>query len=66
MSRAAPWLYLLLLAAAVPWYWSDAVPRLVLGVPAWVATAIGVSLGASVLTAVLLARPWPGESDDDD
>ena len=66
MSRAAPLLYVLLLVAAVPWYWPDAVPPIVLGVPAWVVTAVVVSLGASILTAVLLMRPWPGEQDNDD
>ena len=36
------------------------------GMPAWVVTAIVASVATSVLTAVLLSRPWPGEEEDDD
>lgn len=66
LHRLAPWLYLLLLALAVPWYWPSTSHAVWLGLPAWVCVAIMVSLAASVLTALLMARPWPDEHLDDD
>jgi hypothetical protein len=54
--------FLVLLVAAVPWYWPDSDHSIIFGVPAWVALAVLVSLFASIFTAWLLFRPWPGES----
>lgn len=65
MRRFLPLLYPLLLAIGIPWYWPADDRSIVLGVPAWVLIAIVVSLAASCLTAVVLARPWPGEGSDD-
>lgn len=58
--------YLLVFAAAVPWYWPAGDATLVLGIPAWVTVAIAGAVAAAGLTAWLLARPWPGESPGDD
>ncbi|MGE0482742.1 MAG: hypothetical protein AB7Q81_01235 [Gammaproteobacteria bacterium] len=66
MTRIAPLLFAVLLLLAVPWYWPHDDSRIWLGMPAWVCVAVLVSVAASVLTAVLMARPWPGERDDDD
>jgi len=66
MSRIAPLLFGVLLILAVPWYWPADSQLVWFGVPAWVLVAVVVSAVASVLTAVLMARPWPGETDDDD
>ncbi len=66
ISRFAPALYLLLLVLAVPWYWPAGTLTVWFGMPAWVVVAILVSTAASVLTAVLLARPWPDESDENE
>ncbi len=65
-GHLAPLLYLLLLAGAVPWYWPADHRVLWFGLPAWVVVAIGVSCAASILTAALLARRWPGEDGGDD
>ncbi len=66
IARLAPLLYALLLILAVPWYWPLDSRAVWLGVPAWVCVAVVVSAAASVLTAALMARPWPGERDDDE
>lgn len=66
LRRYAPLVYLLLLAAGVPWYWPPGTPTLVLGVPVWVLVAVLFSALASVFTAWLLAAPWPGEEGADD
>ena len=66
ISRLAPLLYLLLLVLAVPWYWPRDNTLVWFGVPAWVCIATLVSVAASILTAVLMGRAWPGEVDDDD
>ena len=65
MSRIAPLLFALLLVLAVPWYWPADSQLTWFGVPAWALVAVLVSVAASVLTALLMARPWPGEADDD-
>lgn len=58
------WLtYTLLLLLAIPWYWRF-LPQsmtIVLGLPAWVASALAFSAAISFYTAWLLRRPWPGE-----
>ena len=58
--------YLILLAIGVPWYWPRGSTAVWFGMPAWVVTAIVASVATSVLTAVLLSRPWPGEEEDDE
>jgi hypothetical protein len=65
LRRFAPFLYLLLLVAAVPWYYPEDNHALIFGMPAWVVIAIVVSFAASCLTAFILHRPWPGEVDPD-
>ena len=64
-----PWIwavYAMLAAIAVPWYWPAGDPTLILGVPAWVAVAIGASAAISAFTAYLMSWPWPGEEDEED
>lgn len=66
-SRTKTWplvIFLVLLAAAIPWYWPDSNHTIIFGVPAWVALAIFVSVFGSIFTACLLLKPWPGESSD--
>ena len=64
-SRIWPaFVYLVLIALGVPWYWPQFNHSIVLGVPGWVMVAIVVSFVASVFTAWLLWQPWPGESVD--
>ena len=66
MTRITPLIYVLLLTAAIPWYWPSDNHALWLGMPAWVVIAIVVSIAASCLAALILTRPWPGESVDSD
>ena len=64
--RVSPWVwmtYLVLLAVGIPWYWPEGVVVLWFGLPAWLVTAVAASTAASVLTAVVLRRPWPGEEE---
>ncbi len=64
--RISPWVwvaYLVLWAVGVPWYWPEGDTTLWFGMPAWVVTAIVASAAVSVLTAVALGRPWPGEGE---
>lgn len=53
--------YLALLGLAIPWYWPADNHAMWFGFPGWVIVAIVVSFAASLLTAVLLSRPWPHE-----
>jgi len=62
MVFVVPLLYLCLLALAIPWYWPADNHNLLFGAPLWVVIAIISSIAASCLTAVLLSKPWPGES----
>jgi len=55
--------YLILLAVGVPWYWPEGSTTLWFGLPAWAVTAMVASAAISLLTAVALWHPWPGESD---
>ena len=57
--------YCLLVAVGIPWYWPQHDTTLILGVPAWVAVAIGVSALASVFTAWLLRAPWDAEESSE-
>ena len=66
-ARTRTWpviVFLVLLAAAIPWYWPESDLTIIFGVPAWVALAIFVSIFGSLFTAWLLLKPWPGESSD--
>lgn len=63
LGWAFPATYLILLAVGIPWYWPEGDTRLWFGMPAWVVTSLVASLAVSVLTAMLLRRPWPGEAD---
>ncbi|MEX2480607.1 MAG: hypothetical protein WD928_07080 [Gammaproteobacteria bacterium] len=65
MKRFTPLLYGLLLLLAVPWYWPADNHAIWFGVPAWVCVAVLVSLAASILTAILMTKPWPGEGDSE-
>lgn len=55
---------LFLILAGVPWYWQY-LPwtgnQLWLGVPAWFAVSVAVSILVSIATALQFLRPWPGE-----
>lgn len=66
-AKSAGWItliYGILLAAGIPWYWPVGHTQRLLGVPAWVAVAIVVSMLTSIFTAwLLLAHPWPGEHE---
>lgn len=64
MNRLPLLWFIVLLLAAVPWYWPADDTTLWFGVPAWVCCAVVVSLLASLYTALLLARPWPHEGAD--
>ena len=55
--------YVLLLVAAVPWYWPADDKTRWAGVPAWVVVALVGSVAISVYTAWLLRRPWPSEEE---
>lgn len=64
-ARLTPWLvglaYVALFAIGIPWYWPRGSTTLWFGMPAWLLTAIAASAGVSLLTALALRRPWPGE-----
>ena len=47
-------LYIILIALGIPWYWPQDSRSLILGAPAWVAVAVLCSLLASCLTAYIL------------
>jgi hypothetical protein len=66
-SRTVWWptvVYLGLLVVGIPWYWPTGNRTIVFGMPGWVIVAILVSFVASVFTAWLLRRPWPGETSE--
>ena len=56
--------YLVLLALGIPWYWPALDRSMLFGVPAWVVVAVAVSVVASIFTAWVYSRPWPGETKD--
>lgn len=66
MAFVIPLVYLCLLALAIPWYWPANNHNLLFGLPLWVVIAVIVSIATSCLTAILLSKPWPGESAKDD
>ena len=54
--------YLLLLAAAVPWYWPTGYRGpLVLGLPLWVAVSLGAVVLMALWTAFVIRRWWREE-----
>ena len=55
--------YVLLLVAAIPWYWPADDKTRWAGVPAWVVVALAGSVAISLYTAWLLRRPWPSEEE---
>lgn len=57
--------YVVLLAIGIPWYWPADNHSIVLGMPAWVVVAIAASTCASMFTAWLLAKPWPAEAEQE-
>ena len=57
--------YAVLFAVAIPWYWPDDDARLFLGIPLWAAVSIGVSFLISCYTAWLLLRYWPETPDEE-
>ena len=57
-------IFIVLLAAAVPWYWPDSATGLYAGFPGWVLTAIAVTAVSAVVAAIALHKPWPGERRD--
>jgi hypothetical protein len=65
--RLRPWLlgaaYLALFGIGIPWYWPQGSTALWFGMPAWVVMAVAASVGVSVLTAIVLRQPWPGEEE---
>ena len=57
--------YAVLLTIGIPWYWPADDTTMIFGMPAWVVSAIVVSVIASIYTAIQFARPWPGEHEDE-
>jgi len=57
-------IYVVLLAIGITWYWPDHDLSLILGMLAWVSGAIATSLVASCYTVYLLYRSWPEAHDD--
>lgn len=51
-------IYLLLFAIGIPWYWPTDDRTIWLGMPAWVVIAIMASVAISLLTALLFYCPW--------
>ena len=58
-------IYVVLLAVGIPWYWPSHDLSLILGMPAWVSVAITASLIASCYTVYLLYTSWPESHDDE-
>jgi len=56
--------FLILLASAIPWYWSPEIRVIFMGLPIWVVTAISVSLATSAFVAFLLRKPWVQEGSE--
>lgn len=54
-------IFIVLLAAAVPWYWPADATGLYAGFPGWVLAAIAVTAISAVLAAIALQKPWPEE-----
>ena len=61
MNLLGPIVFLILLGLGIPWFWPSGNSGLIFGRPAWVVSAIGVSVLGSAFTAYLLRKPWPHE-----
>lgn len=63
--RKRPWIwlvYLLLFAAAIPWYWPASFSGpLVAGLPLWVGVTLGFIFLLAVWTAFVITRYWDDE-----
>ena len=55
--------YAALTVVGIPWYWPRDDATIVLGLPAWVVVALGVSVAASGFTLWLLLRYWPPDDE---
>ena len=58
------YVYLVLIAVGIPWWWPAHDSTILFGMPAWVISAIVVSFIASVYTLFVLLSAWPGAPDD--
>ncbi|MFQ5659294.1 MAG: hypothetical protein ACE5GZ_02640 [Gammaproteobacteria bacterium] len=56
--------YLLLLLAAIPWYWPRDNILYLLGLPLWVIISVAVALLASMFTAWVFLTPAASGSSD--
>lgn len=56
------YVYVVLIAIGIPWWWPKDDVTLILGMPGWVISAIVVSVIASIYSAFLLGRTWPQET----
>ena len=56
--------FLTLLALAIPWYWNSEIRVIFMGLPIWVVAAISVSLATSAFVAFLLRKPWNQERSE--
>ena len=55
---------LVLLAVSVPWYLhAGTMGRLVAGLPIWMWTALGCSLGVSAVTAIVCLFSWEDDQE---
>ena len=61
MNLLGPIVFLILLALGIPWFWPSGNSVLIYGLPAWVVSAIVVSVLCSAFTAYLLRKPWTHE-----
>ena len=61
MNLLRPTVFLILLALGIPWFWPKGNSVLIFGLPAWVVSAIVVSVLCSAFTAYLLRKPWAHE-----
>jgi len=66
MTRAVLYsLIALLLFFTVPWFFSERTAASILGMPAWAAYSLGMSLLFALCMAVLLPRSWRLSAGDD-
>lgn len=66
MNLLSPIVFLILLALGIPWFWPTGSSVLIFGLPAWVISAIVVSIMCSVFTAFLLRKPWTHEKPQEE
>ena len=58
------YIYLLLVAVGIPWWWPKQDTTILFGMPAWVISAVAVSFIASVYTLFVIINAWPPETDE--